>query len=275
MNAGNSREFDASGRGRLIECKTSLFRREFVRNMPYAHWSFDELTDGGFEADGTMPGIEKCRARVRRLDGGQPDLRASEIEGRFGRAFSMDGMGRFAGTEFPGIGGNAPRTFAAWVRYRKNHLAKGGVTPYCTWGQRETGRLWKVYLWEQNDEVTLNTSIMKFDRFAEMDGETLDGWAHVASVYTGRTLENGEPEIFLYINGVPQPVKQRHSVHKVDTDVSSMFARPLQFGAVLGSGPGDRTLDGDLDEAYLFRGVLNARQIQQLMNTNRLEFFAE
>jgi len=271
--AGDAMAFDGFGRGHSVDCRASLFRREFVRGIPYAHWSFDELVDGGYGAEGTMPGVEKCRARVRRLDGREADFPATGIAGRFGRAFSMDGRGRFAETAFPGIGGNAPRTFAAWVRYRGDHSARGGVTPYCTWGQRESGRLWKVYLWKFTGAVTLNTSIMGCDEFVDVGEDLLDGWMHVASVYTGRTLENGEPEVFFYINGARQSSVHRKSVYGVNTDVSSPQARPVRFGAVLDSGPGDRTLDGDIDEAYLFRGVLDEHQIRELMATNRLEFF--
>lgn len=276
LEAGEAMVFDAFGRGKSVESKPSLFRQEFERRMPYLHWSFDQLVDGGFEATGTIPGMQKCRATVRPGRGDQEEEPgASQTAGRFGAAFSMDGKGRFAETEYAGIGGNAPRTFAAWVRHRKDRSSGGAITPYCAWGSREFGRLWKVYLWEKGGQTSLNTSIMSCDREVDIPADTLHDWMHIASVYTGRRLDDGYPEILLYLNGILQESSPRHSVRAVDTDVSSISAAPVRFGASLNHHSKELSVDGDLDEAYLFRGVLNASQIKQLMETNHLDFFTE
>jgi hypothetical protein len=229
------------------------------------------LIDGGFAAEGNMPGIETCRARVLRLDGKPADLPASQTTGRFGAALSLDGNGRYAETSFPGIGGNAPRTFAAWVRYRQGVMAHNGITPFCAWGNRSPGKLWKIYFRQFARKTAFMTSIMKCEHFTWADDEKLGDWIHIACVYTGRSLENGDPEIILYINGVRQASEHRNDTYPVDTDVSSPDAHSLRFGTVLGSGPGDHTLDADIDEAWLFRGVLDDAQIRQLMDANRLE----
>ena len=52
----------------------------------------------------------------------------------------------------------------------------------------------------------------------------------------------------------------------MSTDISSAAARPLTMGTA--------TADGDLDELYLFRGVLTGEQIRQLMEKNRLNSMA-
>jgi hypothetical protein len=275
LGAGNAMSFNAFGQGCPVKPKPSLFRREFEYRMPYLHWSFDELVDGGFVADGTFPGTESYQAQLNLADGLEADPQFCQTDGRFGKALSMHGNGFFAETIFPGIGGNAPRTFAAWVRHRRDFTFAGAVTPYCVWGRRDEGRLWKVFFWTKNRRVTLHTSSMGCESFTEVPQEALEKWTHIASVYTGRTLENGFPEILLYIDGVLQSAKNRLKVLPVDTDVSAAIAAPVRFGASVNAGPGDPTVDGDLDEVYLFRGVLNKSQINDLMNTNRVEFLGK
>ncbi len=61
----------------------------------------------------------------------------------------------------------------------------------------------------------------------------------------------------------------------IDTGVVSKSARPLRFGASLNSLEDSPTVDGDLDEFYLFRGALTEAEIGQLMRGNRLGFFVK
>lgn len=272
LKTGQAMAFDSFGRGHAVEPKPSMFRQQFNYRMPYVHWSFDQLLDGAFPAEGTMAGVKGWQATMRHTHGNEVNLGASQTIGPFGKALSMDGKGRFAETEFPGIGGNAPRTFAAWVRHRKDRPHNGAITPYCAWGRREPGRLWKVYLWTQKGQVSLNTSVMGCGREAAIPQEPLGDWMHFASVYTGQILDDGFPEILLYLNGVLQENSPHRSVEIVDTDISSASSLPVRFGASATNLKGGPSIDGDLDEAYLFRGVLSASQIKFLMETNRLEF---
>lgn len=274
--------FDVYGQGEEVAVEASLFRREFTRSMPYLHWSFDQLVEGGFQADGTMAGADGYNAHVRSLREivETDDSAKSQIDGRFGQAFSMKGNGLFAETSFPGIGGNAPRTIAAWVKHRKGATLGSGSAPYCSWGVREKGRLWKLVLVENGGTILnrgdiMYTTAMKFTAASKItEGLKRDQWMHVASVYTGKT-KNGYPEILQYINGVIQPVENLEKMVGVDTDIVSKLASPLRFGASLNSQEGSATVDGDLDEFYLFRGVLGEAEIRELMRNNRLEFFVK
>jgi len=275
--------FDVYGRGLEAPVEISLFRRKFTHSMPYLHWSFDQLVEGGFQADGTMPGANGYQAELRSLQKNIElgDTSNWQTDGRYGRAFSMKGKGVFAETSFPGIGGNAPRTIAAWVKHRKGATLASGSVPYCSWGVRKNGRLWKFVIVENGGTILrggdiLYTTAMKFSCVSKIPKDSmLDEWTHVASVYTGR-MKDGSPEILHYINGALQPVRYLEKKNGVvDTDVVSELAQPLRFGASLNSQENSPTVDGDLDEFYLFRGVLSGDEIASLMKSNHLDFFVK
>ena len=278
LSGKKAMQFDVYGRGDLIDCRTSLFRRKFTYGMPYVHWSFDKLVDGGFEADGTMPGIDGFQAELRHLkyDKEQIDGKGCQIEGRFGRAFSMNGKGLFAESAFPGIGGNTPRTVAMWVRHRNIYPA-GLATPYCAWGLRDgrtRGKAWKFFIRKSKAGHQLWTSFPSGVSIAEFNLDMTE-WIHVVSIYTGRNDERGYPEVRYYINGVPQNVRRDEHPITVDTDIFSPKAKSVRFGASVRLDEGSRTVNGDLDELYIFRGVLNEEQIKQLMNNQRSGLFSK
>lgn len=102
--------------------------------------------------------------------------------------------------------------------------------------------------------------------------DQIDDWVHVAIVYTGCVDSDDRAEIRHYINGEKLPVIMPETVSDVDTDHESELAKPLRFGTSLHAETLGKSLDGDLDEMYLFRGVLNAAQIKGLMENNRVDF---
>ncbi len=129
------------GASRDVDLRATLFRRKFSKSVPYVHWSFDWLVDGGFPATGTMPDAPTFRAELRHRDGspGDADKSRCQTEGIRGKAFAMTGDGLFAESAFPGIGGTAPRTVAAWIRHRGSEKRFGDATnplddPYSGFG---------------------------------------------------------------------------------------------------------------------------------------------
>jgi hypothetical protein len=120
IQTGEAAEIGETGSSRRVEVRSTLFRRTFSSQRPYLHFSFDHLVDGAFPATGTMPEATSYAARLRRADGqpGEPDRRSFRAEGIRGNALALRGNGWFVESGFPGVGGNAPRTVAAWVRHR-------------------------------------------------------------------------------------------------------------------------------------------------------------
>lgn len=272
---GEAMTFDEYGRGSPIKAMASLFQTKFTTGIPYLHWSFDQIDNGNFLAEGTISGASGYQAELQNLNkkpaqsNGQMSSADCQTDGPFGKAFSMKGNGLFAQTSFPGISGQIPRTVVAWVRHRVGHGYSERAS-YCRWGNPTAGQIWEVSMSRQND-LTLSTSSGRSHCGTPIHSSHLpDRWLHVASVYTGITTADGYPEILHYINGELQQSTQAYSWPEkkskplvMNTDISSDAATPLRIGAA--------NANGDLDELYLFRGALSEPQIQQLMETNRVE----
>jgi hypothetical protein len=272
---GEAMTFDEYGRGLPIKAMASLFQTKFTTGIPYLHWSFDQLDNGHFPAEGTISGASEYQAELQSLNqqsaqlSGQVNVADCQTGGPFGKAFSMKGDGLFAQTTFPGIGGQIPRTVVAWVRHRVGHAYSEGAS-YCRWGNPAPGQMWGISMSRQND-LTLSTSTGRSRCGTPIHKSHLpDRWVHIASVYTGITTADGYPETLHYINGELQQATQAYTWPEekskplaMDTDISSDAATPLRIGAA--------TVNGDLDELYLFRGALSESQIRQLMEENRLE----
>lgn len=119
LTSGEAITIDERGEVRGMDARAGVFRRRFTHAVPSLHWSFDFLVDGAFPASGTLPDAAEYRAHLRHVGGTitPDDLRHSQGEGVRGKSFAMHGDGVFAESAFPGIGGNAPRTVAAWIRH--------------------------------------------------------------------------------------------------------------------------------------------------------------
>lgn len=292
-DAGNEQELvaaeavviDVDGNISAVDVRASLFRREFSHEMPYVHWSFDELENDVYPATGNIPGVELFHAEIENLETEEGlDLSKFQTKGRFGSAFSMDGKGVYAQTLFPGIEGNTARTFVAWIKHRRSFDGGSMRTPYCVWGKRQSnnhGEAWKILVEDQND-LSLESSPIGYSAISTYDRHKEGEWIHFASVYTGGRTIDGKPEIFHYINGVKQKTQSVYSssneTTKVDTqtvDEPLLNAVPVRFGAPIDQKKNKVTVDGDMDEVYIFRGALTEDQIKQLMVKNTLDFFSK
>lgn len=273
LTEGNALLVDKSGELKKHDFQAVNFRKEFDKGMPYMHWSFDDFDKGKFVAEGDLGDPAVASASLKRLFSASVENPASyQKDGRYGKCFAMNGDGVFAETRLFPIGGNAPRTVAAWVRHRSDSYGAGGRTPYCSWGKRETGRLWKLFLEHGDTGVMLYTSAMESALSSKLKGEYAPNkWVHVASVYTGRMRKDGFPEVYHYVNGKLAIPEAFQAVTEIDTDISSADAMPLRIGAALENREGDKSVNGDVDELYLFRGVLSEEQIRELMLENKFE----
>lgn len=271
---GEAMRFDQTGKATPIIAMASLFQTQFSTETPYLHWSFDQLENGHFPADGSLSGASEFQAKIQGSNQGSSPLNATDCQtdGPFGKAFAMHANGQFAQTSFPGIGGQVPRTVVAWVRHRiGSGYAEG--SSYCSWGNPTPGQMWGISLNRRN-ELTLSTTTGRSRCASPIhSSNSPERWVHVASVYTGSTTAEGYPQIRHYINGELQQSAQVYNWPEkkfkplaMSTDISSAAARPLTMGTA--------TADGDLDELYLFRGVLTGEQIRQLMEKNRLNSMA-
>jgi hypothetical protein len=147
--------------------------------------------------------------------------------------------------------------------------------PYCGWsGPRPDAGWWLFPL----PSTPLHCSVVDrgvYHDSIEPEPIALGQWTHVAVVYSGRDNEDGQAEISIYINGylagTRRVVPNEHS-----TPISSLpTAQRMWIGAIPGTGPGDPTLDADIDELHILRAALNEKEIWRLMDGNVVEFRAE
>lgn len=123
LNGGEAVRVDELGKMETIPLQLGMFRTQFVGDWDYIHWSFDEIIDGAFPADGPIAQVVDGAARVKLLNGENlrsPQISKALTQGVRGNAFSMKMDGVYAETNYPGIGSNVPRTVAGWVRHRGN-----------------------------------------------------------------------------------------------------------------------------------------------------------
>ncbi|MFC4992283.1 LamG-like jellyroll fold domain-containing protein [Rubritalea tangerina] len=265
---GQAMALDPYGRAEQIDLGSEVFRRQFSYSMPYVHWSFDSARDGAFEAKGNLPGVSGYEARLKQTAASKVvGIEASTYltDGKFGQALSLSGDGVFAESAFRGMGENTPRSFAAWIRHRKNCQSEV-LSPYCSWGTREVGKLWQVSVLDSGKpRVSLMGAPLNL---VEKPSGVMGEWVHLAVVYTGEQTEAGHPDIRIYLNGEEVAVDASAAESEVMTDILSEGALPVRFGASIANVSGKLSVDGDLDEVYLFFGVLNQAQIRSLMDAN-------
>ena len=97
-----------------------------------------------------------------------------------------------------------------------------------------------------------------------------DQWTHIASVYTGKKCADGYPEIQHFINGEEIDVKTSERPIDVNTMIAAPHSKPVRFGASILEGFERQTINADLDEVFIIRGVLTPAQIKQLMEKNQI-----
>ena len=97
-----------------------------------------------------------------------------------------------------------------------------------------------------------------------------DEWTHVATVHTGHITSEGHPEILHYING--RLVESEHLAASFVDSPQDAAPAPLHIGILPGANPGSPTLDGDIDELFIFRSALDEAEIQSIMRDNRAVF---
>lgn len=241
-------------------------------DIKWMHWSFDEGS-----GDITTPqGIGYPEALVPASVHG-----ARWIERNGTAALKFDGVDDWVETIFAGIGGNADRTVAAWVKlapdFRPNkeravvgwgnfkRLGHEDV-PICTaWelgvgyqrrGSENFGRLRLAV----GGPLTVGHKDLR-------DGQ----WHHVAAVYFSKGAPEGRGIVLLYVDGQLQHRMFGKNVVSVNTDVESVDADTVQFGRqIVLTNPNRRHFKGAIDEVFILDRALSGGELRDLMETNAI-----
>jgi len=273
--AGESCVVSTEGKLTKIQTKPELFLTTLPATLPYLHWTFDEADIEHLAAGGSHPAAGHISSKLV-APGGSATF--ASIPGKFGRALSTTGRNGYVETDWPGIGGNAPRTIAYWLKLPPGpqyHLIVAG------WGTRrgiQSPRAFLAHIKTQSHGTNAGASV---DGFWNEGSTPIDDgrWHHLAVVYSGRSKPDGDPEIYCYVDGQLEPVT-RHSSDKapmdsggnliVDTDTTSpnaqrlcLFSNPHWGGAFPVHG---FTLA--IDELHVFEAALSEHQIHNLYRSN-------
>lgn len=235
----------------------------------YAHWSFDHPARTYFLEDhGTH--------RLALLDNGSEvrNLPSRVVPGAFRGALQFNGASETATClTLDGLRGDAPRTTACWVRLPRE-AAADRPNGMILWGHPDRSAGTWVMNWNTRPQDGRVGALRQElgDGYVVGSTDLRDGrWHHVTAVYLGGASGDVNSRVKLYVDGRLEAVSGS-SPQSVEALAGAQDGgtRALMLGGYPGE---DRTwtLDGALDEVYVFDGALTPAQIVQLMSKNAIQ----
>ncbi len=271
LSAGDARRVDPVGRLTAIPVKPLSFLTSLPSSLPYLHWSFDEVKNGGFPSKGNHPQIELGLALPN-----NSRAVALQTPGRFGKAVCFTGeKGEELLTQWPGIGGDAPRSIACWIRVSPDSLSSFG-TSIAAWGKVRDNNLNSNTKWKLAISPDGRLAVVGYNGSLGGGPVIADNqWHHIAC--THKVNDKGSSTVSLYVDGQlvnnswrPDPALRAASsaaMIPINTDIRAEGSLPLRFGvSLIPSAP----IKGCLDEVYIFEGELDAETIKKLATINKL-----
>ncbi|MCK4565139.1 MAG: FecR domain-containing protein [Verrucomicrobia bacterium] len=259
----------------LIQSNPSKFRRALPgrssENPNYLHWSCDG-EERVLECGGTGIYGQFYPGEFKALEGGEGPTYQN---GQFGEALYLNGKDAYVTTDFPGIGGNHPRTVAFWTKVPRDFTFDNGYA-MLGWGLMEKGSAWQVSPNPTPGEGPLGR-LRIGTKSAQVIGTTDlrdNRWHHVAIVMYGGDEADVSTHILMYVDGRLEKTSIK-SVAKISTQLDHPSSRPLMFGRNLrfvddSENVGENFFRGWLDEIYIFDTALEQEKIQSLMESNGL-----
>lgn len=273
LTVNQARATFVSGKLKETKPQPERFLTKLPPGLPYLHWGFEEPDPASFRASGTHPRSRGITATPRAV--AHPSA-LRNVPGRIGRGFATDGTGAFLTTNWEGIGGNAPRGIAYWIRL------KPGVSyldPVLGWGERSGLRSFFAGV-DHSAQNGRAVSLVSFEN-VWFEGTTHldDGvWHHIAYAYTGGRLPDGGPEVLGFVDGKPDtlrlvisPEASPGEMHPVETDITSHDAFPLTLFCHLYGAPDGIRNPVEIDELFVFPGAITAEQVGNIFRFNRPE----
>lgn len=262
VEAGGAVALAAAGQLEATLCRPELFVSELPGGIPALWFDFENPHANVHEGVGQIARREGVRMRTGRERG------AKSGEGRRGKGLVFED-GRFAESNWPGIGGTNPRTIAFWIRLDPSDYER----PFAIlgWGRfNETSKMSDFGIRMSGGKGGVR--IVSGRRWLEGRRTIADGEWHHVLVMVGSHRKGAWPETKLYIDGeedvlMPgEPWQQpKAPLDTFFTDVHHDFSQPLLLGRFQAEGPQFLPeLEASLDELVIAEGVLNSDQIRAL-----------
>lgn len=259
---------------KLIQSNPERFRRALpgrsADNPEFLHWSFDGPAPVA-PCGGTGINGEFFPGKLMALDGGTGPIYQN---GQFGDALYFNGIDAYVTTDFPGIGGNRPRTIAFWAKIPKDFSIHNGYG-MMGWGLFQRGAAWQISPNPTEEEGPLGR-IRMGTVHAPIIGTTDlrdNQWHHIAIVMYGGKAADLSTHVLIYVDGILENTSNKSVAH-IDTELQHEDSIPLIFGKNIRFTENDpdfkdRFFRGWIDEVFLFDTALEQHQIEHLMQTNQ------
>lgn len=198
------------GRFTSTSSKEDIFLKTLPKTLPHMHWSFDHSE--GLIASNTISDASDINYRLHST--ANPSYSGHIIPGQFGNALSLDGIGNYLETNWPGILGSTPRSIAFWFKMPPQRSPENIPTPFTRtiigWGTQRSGDLsnhnskWSIHLdYTLNRYPMLNISFGGFWYYSpdiELDDNR---WHHITVTYSGEPSKQLEPITRLHFKDKP------------------------------------------------------------------------
>jgi anti-sigma factor RsiW len=257
--------------GRLgpIPVRPEEFLESFRLRIPHLRLSFDTMEGESIPVAGDHPDVPAISAS--RVPGRIDPHQSALVPGKFGKAYRNYGKGDHIRTNWPGISGRSARSVAVWLRLPVDKPETQKRESILVWGDTgEFGGKFEVG-WNYRPEAGQLGALRLTCGPGYVVGTTdlRDGqWHHLAVVFGCEPdTETGIP-VRLYLDGVPEKASKWRYFMPYTTpgwEANTEMRIGISFDSM---GVPRGTLKGDLDELYIFSGVLSEEGIKRVMNHN-------
>jgi hypothetical protein len=236
--------------------------------IPHLRFSFDSMDGKSIPVTGDHPDVPALSAS---WIPGRTDPRQSPlVPGKFGKAYRNYGKGDHIQTNWPGISGRSARSVAVWLRLPadKPALKRESIL---VWGDTgEFGGKFEVG-WNFHPDLGQVGALRINCGPGYVVGSTdlRDGrWHHLAVVFGGEPDPETRIPVRLYVDGAAEKASKWRNFMPYTTpgwNANTELRIGIHFDT---KGVPRGTLQGDLDELYIFSGVLTEEGIKRVMNHN-------
>lgn len=247
-----------------IEPNPDTFHTTLTPTLPYYHWNFDSVENGGFAATSKQLDEDSAFAKPQTADAS-----TMLVAGRRGNAVKFTDI---AGQEMPlGFSGPTPEqahTIACWVKLPEPGRALHAITSWSFPDSENRFGRWAFSPTNIGLKVFCSGTQLSYEELS------LNTWHHVAYVYTGEADKNQLPKVRLFVDGKERFFKHRvaDKVYRPTASDQTHLPAPFTIGAgIKTQGNPQPVLNATIDDLFYIEGALTPGQIRTLADKNRFE----
>ena len=241
---------------------------EHRKSPGMVRWSMDAVEGTSMRA--TTRGLEEGPYGLRFFARGR-EISPPTVDGPFGEAVRFDGAATYGESGFKGIGGNAPRTVAFWVKVPVDFQSRHGfaMLSWGEWSPDNFGGVWQVSVNPLDQDGPVGRLRIGVHGGMAIGSTDLrdDQWHHVAVVLYPAANPDFGKHVLLYLNGEVEPVSRR-TLGVIDTSTKEASHGVWLGRNITASRRHGGFFRGALDEVYIFDAALTQNEIRTLMERN-------